>query len=242
MDSHFAGERMKEFYFLLCIPLFPMHSDLYENHHNFETMISYSIPSNKFEIEDALAFAEENSILIECIQESPLGLGEVPAVITAIAVGTQQQFQAFLSNVRDFHWRPDCGSKKLSNQALFAIAEALKSNTAMHTFCFIGNHISDQSAIAIAEMLKVSTTAECVYLCGNHISDQGAMAIAEALKINQTIYGLLLWENEISDEGAIAIAEALKVNSTLIDVNYGDCRRVKTKQNCVCQSLQKSDI
>merc|ERR1719387_2720205 len=131
---------------------------------------------------------------MECIRESSLGLGEVPAVITAIAVGTQRQFQAYFSNLETL----DLYGTKLSNQSVFAIAETLKVNTTITVLLLCQSQISDQGATAIANALKINNTVEAVALVKNEISDQGAIAIAEALRLNTTIEYVTLWNNQIS--------------------------------------------
>ena len=108
-----------------------------------------------------------------------------------------------------------------------AIAETLKSNTALINLELNNNNVGDSGAAAIAEALKSNTAVTRLYLHNNSIGASGAAAIAEALKTNTALTTLRLGYNNIGDSGAAAIAEALKTNTALTELslnsnNIGD--------------------
>lgn len=77
------------------------------------------------------------------------------------------------------------------------------------------NNIGDSGAAAIAEALKSNTAVEKLWLNNNTIGDSGAAALAEALESNTALRWLFLQTNTIGDSGAAAIAESLKSNTAL---------------------------
>ena len=78
-----------------------------------------------------------------------------------------------------------------------------------------GKKIGDVGAVALAEALKTNTALEMVLLAGNSISDVGAAALADALQTNTALATLYLGYNLISEVGAAALAKGLKTNSVL---------------------------
>ena len=123
---------------------------------------------SQYKSADALAFVKHKRAMMEAVQESSLGFGELPTLISEIALGTQKQFQKYLSE----RSRLSLGSFGLHDQDVMAIAEALKVNATVTDVYLYGNQISDQGAMAIAEALKVNATVNYVNLAGNQISYQ----------------------------------------------------------------------
>eukprot|EP00493_Phyllostaurus_siculus_P024619 UN24959 len=114
---------------------------------------------SQYKSADALAFVKHKQAMMEALHESLLGLRGLPTLISAIALGTQKQFQTFLSELSQISWS-DC---ELHDQDVMEIAEALKLNATV-THVYLGrNQISDQGAMAIAEALKVNATVTHVY-------------------------------------------------------------------------------
>merc|ERR1711935_67726 len=114
----------------------------------------------------------------------------------------------------------DCTSLRLGFNSIgeagaVAIAEALKTNTAVTSLYLDGNSIGDAGAVAIAEALKTNTAVTYLDLYANSVGDAGAAAIAEALKTNTAVTSLNLGGNNIGDVGAVAVAEALKTNTAV---------------------------
>ena len=67
-------------------------------------------------------------------------------------------------------------------------------------------------AAAVAEALKSNTAVTRLELYNNNIGDRGATAIADALKNNNALQSLDLSDNSSGDSGAVAIVDALKGN------------------------------
>ena len=105
-------------------------------------------------------------------------------------------------------------SSNIGDSGAAAIAEALKSNTAVTLLFLYNNNIGDRGAAAVAGAVKNNAAVTTLYLYSNNIGDSGAAAIAEALK-NNALTKLDLGSNAIGDSGAAAIAEALKSNTAL---------------------------
>merc|ERR1711935_323281 len=75
-----------------------------------------------------------------------------------------------------------------------------------------GNSIGDAGAAAIAEALKTNTAVTFLRLDYNSIGDAGAAAIAEALTTNTAVTSLNLNSNRIGDAGAVEIADLKQSN------------------------------
>ena len=120
--------------------------------------------------------------------------------------------------------RLDMDHNNIGVEGAKAIAEALKINAVLTRLDLDHNNIGVEGAKAIAEALKVNAVVTTLVLSENSIRVEGAKAIAEALKINAVVTTLRLWKNSIGDEGAIAIAEALKVNAVLTTLFLGKNR------------------
>ena len=104
---------------------------------------------------------------------------------------------------------------RMGDEGSRALAEALKTNSALTTLHLGGNRIGDEGAWALAEALKTNSALTTLHLSGNSLGDEGAWALAEALKTNSALTRLPLSRNRIGAEGARALAEALKTNSAL---------------------------
>ena len=79
------------------------------------------------------------------------------------------------------------------------------------TLVLTSNNIGDDGATALAEALKSNTALATLYLYFNNIGVTGAIALAEVLKNNTALTTLYLTSNNIGDDGAIALAEALEI-------------------------------
>jgi Ran GTPase-activating protein (RanGAP) involved in mRNA processing and transport len=79
-----------------------------------------------------------------------------------------------------------------------------------------------QEPFALAEALKVNTALTTLDLSGCSIGSNGVMAIAKALKVNTSLTTLRLIWNVVGADGAEAMLEALTVNNVLttLDLTY----------------------
>ncbi|KAG0375297.1 hypothetical protein BGX24_009306, partial [Mortierella sp. AD032] len=107
------------------------------------------------------------------------------------------------------------GVSEIGDNGAKALAEALKTNSALITLDLKGNSIGDDGAQALSEALKANLTLTTLDLKVNSIRDSGAQALAEALKANSTLTTLNLKGNSIWLKGFVAFSEALNKNSTL---------------------------
>ncbi|KAF9569199.1 hypothetical protein EC968_002670 [Mortierella alpina] len=96
-----------------------------------------------------------------------------------------------------------------------ALAEALKTNSALTSLNLYNSWIGSDGATALAEVLKTNSALTSLNLYSNAIGDDGAKALAEALTTNSALTYLNLRQNSIGSEGAKALAKALKTNSAL---------------------------
>lgn len=103
-------------------------------------------------------------------------------------------------------------SNTIGDEGARALAETLKTNSALTKLSIPSNSIGDVGAKALAEALKSNSALTTLDLEGNLIGDEGAMALAEVLKSNGVLTALDLEGNLIGDEGAMALAAALKSN------------------------------
>ena len=91
-----------------------------------------------------------------------------------------------------------------------------------------GCELGADGAWAIAEALRVNSTLHTLYLNDNSVGADGAREIAAALRVNSTlqslnlgVQGLHSLKNRMGADGVRAIAEALRVNSTLQSLDLG---------------------
>eukprot|EP00729_Bicosta_minor_P003022 gene3022-18367_t len=97
-----------------------------------------------------------------------------------------------------------------------AVAEALKTNTALAAVELYNTELGDDGAKAIADALSINTALKILLLHRNRVANKGATAIAAALKLNTGgLETLSLHANRVGSEGARALASALAVNSKL---------------------------
>ena len=104
---------------------------------------------------------------------------------------------------------------------LRALAEALKTNSALTALHLYGSRMGDEGSRALAEALKTNSALTTLHLDSNSIGNEGARALAEALKTNSALTTLRLYfsivdeldpnVNSIGAEGARALAEAAAV-------------------------------
>jgi len=166
------------------------------------------------EHDEGITFAKAHLIL-KAIEESfIIWEGAIPHVITEMVVGSEVQFQKYLSQVTKIDWF----ERQLSDYGVIVIAEALRVNPTVKELHLEANEIGDQGAMAIAEALKVNSVLRTLRLHSNQITNNGVIKIAEALKVNSTLCTLNFDNNRITDNGAMALAEALKVNATVTKV------------------------
>lgn len=81
---------------------------------------------------------------------------------------------------------------------------------AMGELCLGSNNIGDVGAVAIAEVLRSGSAIRRLSLRDNRISDAGAEAIAEALATNSALEELDLWGNALGDQGRRALLASAK--------------------------------
>ena len=109
--------------------------------------------------------------------------------------------------------------KVVGDDGATAIAEGLKTNSALQVLQLERNDVGAAGATAIAEGLKTNSTLQTLNLGFNKVGAAGATAMAEGLKTNSTLQTLNLHNNKVGDAGATAMAEGLKTNSTLQELN-----------------------
>jgi len=116
----------------------------------------------------------------------------------------------------------DLSYNNIGDSGAAAIAEALKNNAALTELYLYNNTIGDIGAVAIAGALKSNIALTTLRMNNNTIGDSGAAAIAEALKNNAALTELYLYSNNIGDSGAAALVEALKVNTAVRTLRLGN--------------------
>ena len=91
----------------------------------------------------------------------------------------------------------------------------------------ISAYLGATGVSAIAEALKTNTAITEVYLASDTFGHTGASAIAEMLKANTAITELTLDCCSIGPTGASAIAEALKTNTAITYLSISNDERVR---------------
>jgi Ran GTPase-activating protein (RanGAP) involved in mRNA processing and transport len=117
----------------------------------------------------------------------------------------------------------------IKDESAIAIANILKTNTALKKINLEFSAISAFGAIAIADVLKNNTTVEELNVSNNKIGEGGTIAIAEVLEANKTLKSLVLKSNNIGVKGLERISEALRINKTLtkLDVSFNNVEDTK---------------
>ena len=130
-------------------------------------------------------------------------------------------------------------NKKIGNEGIKALAEALKVNQTLQNLNLERNNIGVEGIKALTEALKVNQTLQNLHLYHNKIpifeiklnsiseldlsrggiGDSGAIILASLLNDNQSLQNLNLHYNGIGVKGGKALAETLKVNQTLQNLN-----------------------
>ena len=91
----------------------------------------------------------------------------------------------------------DLGHTNVGNAGAAAVAEALKTNTAVTQLNLYDSKVGDDGAIALAEMLKTNTALTTLLLFANKIGDDGAASLAKAMESNPVLHMLNLELNNI---------------------------------------------
>ena len=108
--------------------------------------------------------------------------------------------------------------KKIKNEQIQALAQALKKNTSVTGIIFGNTNLGPEGAKHIAEALKQNTSVKGIYLDNNNLGPEGAKYIAEVLKENTSVTEISLTNNNLGPEGAKHIAEALKLNTSVKEI------------------------
>jgi Ran GTPase-activating protein (RanGAP) involved in mRNA processing and transport len=109
--------------------------------------------------------------------------------------------------------------KAIGDNAIKALANALRSNTTLTSLHLQANSFGDEGIKALADALKNNSALTSLDLSCNTISEEGAKALADALENNTTLTSLNLWCTNFRGEGLKALANALKNNTTLTSLN-----------------------
>eukprot|EP00567_Pseudictyota_dubia_P000348 CAMPEP_0197464702 /NCGR_PEP_ID=MMETSP1175-20131217/64157_1 /TAXON_ID=1003142 /ORGANISM="Triceratium dubium, Strain CCMP147" /LENGTH=365 /DNA_ID=CAMNT_0043000687 /DNA_START=135 /DNA_END=1232 /DNA_ORIENTATION=+ len=106
-------------------------------------------------------------------------------------------------------------NKRIGDEGVSVLADALRVNTSLKVLVLGGNSIGDEGVSVLADALRVNTSLEKLHLSGNSISDEGVSVLADALTVNTSLTKLDLWGNNFGDEGVSVLADALWVNTSL---------------------------
>ena len=118
----------------------------------------------------------------------------------------------------------DCDTSDVFSNEDYTSAKIPEGCTTLN---LVSDDIGDTETIALADVLKSNTALATLWLDSNKIGNTGAIALAEALKSNSTaLTSLHLSYNKIGNTGAIALAEALKSNTALtyLNLNWNNIR------------------
>lgn len=97
-----------------------------------------------------------------------------------------------------------------------SFADALSSNTQLHTLNLQWNLIGDAGVKSLAQGLKTNTNLRALNLSHNNITSKGCLYLADALKVNCTLQKLKLYWNKIGNDGACSLLQALKFSGSAL--------------------------
>jgi Ran GTPase-activating protein (RanGAP) involved in mRNA processing and transport len=124
----------------------------------------------------------------------------------------------------------ECQDKRISDEAVFPLFEALGHGFAVSPFTSIDlsyNMIRNYGAKAISVHVQQTQSLESLNLCGNEIGRMGCEIIAEHLQHNHSLLSVNLNTNPIGDVGLVKVADMLLVNNTLeaLDIGHTDMKQ-----------------
>ena len=108
---------------------------------------------------------------------------------------------------------------RLSYMQLFALCQALESDTSVQELDVSYNFLDDAAAAAVAKLVHANTTITKINLRGNSITHAGVAQLKEALIESLSVTSLDLGHNPLGDEGVRLVAGALEACSTVEDLS-----------------------
>lgn len=153
---------------------------------------------------------------------------------TAIAKMLRDEGHAGLS-------RLDMGGCRVGPEAGLEIAKALGRHS-LHTLRLAGNLMGDQAVAALADALRHSSTLTLLDLADNTLSEQGATRLAEVLGGFSALRNLSVKDNAIGGAGALQLVEALRAIATLSDLGLGSNGVPDKVASHVINALPECDV
>ena len=129
----------------------------------------------------------------------------------------------------------------ISDLGIIALADALKTNTKVHTLNLNANRIGDAGAQALATLLSSNAHLTTLHLAENQIHDAGVVAITKALSANVTLTYLDLGKNPFSPKVGAALIATLEINFRLSTVNLEDTA-IPHSQLVQIRTLLRTDL
>lgn len=115
--------------------------------------------------------------------------------------------------------RVEMEKKKLSDEDVIPLFDALANNTRVTSISFRMNRIGNEGISALASALLDNTTLTLIDLSGNNIGDDGIEDLCKVLPFNKSLTQLNLADNKFGDIAASELAGALVDNASLVDIN-----------------------
>ncbi|XP_052460112.1 leiomodin-1 [Carassius gibelio] len=113
-------------------------------------------------------------------------------------------------------------SDAIKTDTLIQLAEGLRSNTHIKTFCLANTRADDHVAFAIAATLRNNSTLTSINLDSNHLTGKGILAIINSLQHNSTLMELRFHNQRhiCGGKTEMEMAKVLRNNSSLLKLGY----------------------
>ncbi|XP_016140089.1 leiomodin-2-like [Sinocyclocheilus grahami] len=113
-------------------------------------------------------------------------------------------------------------SDAIKTDTLIQLAEGLRSNTYIKTFCLANTRADDHVALAIAATLRNNSTLTSINLDSNHLTGKGILAIINSLQHNSTLMELRFHNQRhiCGGKTEMEMAKVLRYNSSLLKLGY----------------------
>lgn len=110
----------------------------------------------------------------------------------------------------------------ISQETLLRFAEALSTNTHVHSFSLANTHADDRVAFAISKMLRENRFIRNLNIESNFVSGQGILALLAALQHNRTLVELRFHNQRHICGGKVEMemVQLLRENTTLLKLGY----------------------
>ena len=130
---------------------------------------------------------------------------------------------------------------KVTEAAIFLLANKITNNTSLEVLAFINDSINNDGVIALTRALISNKTITDLHLNNNpDITSACAQSLAELLRYNHTLSVLSLHRTNIDTDGVLVLFESLRTNNTLRTLWLDSYKHRKTCCSiCYCKDMKK---